>query len=191
MINLLGHKYYTEEDLRKMGFKSLGIDIRIGTKATIRDPSIVTIGNHVAIDDFVMIAPTTDIGNYVHISRFTSIAGPIECYCKLDDFSGISERCSLICGSEDYSGDHLTNPTIPHKFRKIITGKIIMEKYSLLGTNVVVAPNVIIGEGTAVGACSFVNKTLAPWGIYFGIPAIRKKERSKKMIEAAKQLEGI
>jgi len=190
VMNKLGMKYYTEDELRKMGFKSVGKDVRVGTRAIIRDPSIVSIGNHVAIDDFVVILPTVDIGNYVHITRFTSISGSRDSYCRISDYAGISERCSLICGTDDFSGEYLANPTIPIQYRKVTNGRIILEKYVQLGANVTILPNVTIGEGTAVGACSLVTKSLDPWGIYVGIPVIRKKERSRQMVELAKDLEA-
>ena len=36
-----------------------------------------------------------------------------------------------------------------------------------------------IGEGAVIGANSFVNKDLDPWGIYVGSPAKKIGERKK------------
>lgn len=44
-------------------------------------------------------------------------------------------------------------------------------------------PNLTIQEGSVVGAMSFVNKTLEPWGIYAGIPVYKLKDRSKRLLE--------
>ena len=44
-------------------------------------------------------------------------------------------------------------------------------------------PNVTLEEGVAVGALSFVNKSLKEWNIYVGSPVRLLKERSKKIID--------
>ena len=57
-----------------------------------------------------------------------------------------------------------------------------MEKYAQIGANVLVFPKLTIGEGCVVGACSMVRKNLAPWGLYYGMPVKRVKERNKGML---------
>lgn len=47
-----------------------------------------------------------------------------------------------------------------------------------IGANSVIMP-VKIGEGTVVGAGSFVNKDLEPWGVYVGSPARKISQREK------------
>ena len=44
-------------------------------------------------------------------------------------------------------------------------------------------PGVEIAEGCAIGALSIVNKSTEPWGIYFGTPVRRIKNRSKNLLE--------
>jgi len=175
--------YYDENELRTMGFKSVGIDVRVSKYAIIKYPNEVSIGNHVAIDSFVYISVRMDIGNRVHIPPFTGISGGKKSYCCFEDYTFCSEGCKIICGSDDYVGIGLPNPMIPEKFRvPVIYGEIIFKKFSGIGANVTVFPNVTIGEGTLVGACSLVTKSLEPWGIYRGIPAQRMKERQKDAI---------
>jgi galactoside O-acetyltransferase len=41
-------------------------------------------------------------------------------------------------------------------------------------------PAVSIGEGTAVGALSFVAKSLDQWSIYFGSPARKVGQRADR-----------
>ena len=62
-------------------------------------------------------------------------------------------------------------------------GPVVMEKYTQIGASCVVMPNLTIQEGSVVGAMSFVNKTLEPWGIYAGIPVYKLKDRSKRLLE--------
>ena len=86
----------------------------------------------------------------------------------MEDFSGLSAGCRIITGSDDFSGNSLTNLTIPKEYRNITVGKIIIGKHATLGSNVVVMPNVTIGEGCVVSAGAIVNKNLEPWSIYVG-----------------------
>ena len=50
-------------------------------------------------------------------------------------------------------------------------------------------PGVEIGEGCSFGAMSFVNKSTEPWGVYVGIPCVKKSERSKEMLCFLKEIE--
>jgi acetyltransferase-like isoleucine patch superfamily enzyme len=45
--------------------------------------------------------------------------------------------------------------------------------------NSVVMPGVTVGEGAVVGACSFVNRDVAPYKIAAGVPARVIKERPR------------
>ena len=84
---------------------------------------------------------------------------------------------------DDFSGDYLIGPVHPESVTHVTGGTVIVKKYTQIGANVLVFPNLTIGEGCVVGACSMVRKDLAPWGIYYGIPAIRMKERSRGLLK--------
>lgn len=178
---MIGDKdaFYTEKELRRMGFKSVGEDVRVSKLAVIRYPEEITIGSHVAIDPFVYISVKMDIGSYVHIPPFGGISGGKQSYCRLEDFSFTSEGCKLVCGSDDFSkGTGLGGPTIPKKYRGDMTyGTIVLKQMAGLGTNVTILPNITIETGSMVGACSLVTKNTIPWGLYYGIPAKLAKMR--------------
>ena len=53
----------------------------------------------------------------------------------------------------------------------------------IIGANSIIFPNVIVGEGTAVGAMSMVKESLDDWYIYAGVPVRKVKPRQKKMLE--------
>ena len=101
----------------------------------------------------------------------------------MDDFSGLSAGCRLITGSDDFSGASLTNLTIPKEFRNITVGKIHIGKHAILGSNVVVMPNVSIGEGCVVSAGAIVNKDLEPWSVYAGYNPKKVASRDKARIQ--------
>ncbi|HEK2134322.1 TPA: acyltransferase, partial [Proteus mirabilis] len=88
----------------------------------------------------------------------------------------------VFTGSDDYSGRTMTNPTIPLKYKNLKEKNIIIGKHAIIGTNSIIMPGVTIAEGTAVGALSMVTKSTKPWGIYFGNPAKRIKERKKDLL---------
>jgi len=163
--------------------KYCGKDVRIAGSVVIKYPELASIGNHVAIDEFCYITTALEIGDYVHIAPFCSIIGGKSACCVLRDFSGLAAGCRIICGSDDYLGSGLTNPTVPDAYHADLhIEPVILEKHALLGTNCVVYPGVILSEGATVGTCSLVTKSLAPWQVYFGIPARPYKERERRKI---------
>jgi acetyltransferase-like isoleucine patch superfamily enzyme len=134
----------------------------------VGDLSKFKLGAHSQIDDFVFCntGASCDIGRNVHISSFCSIIGGGELI--MEDFSGLSAGCRLITGSDDFTGPYLTNPTVPAAYTHVRCGSIRICRHAVLGTNVIVFPDVIIGEGAAVGAGAIVRKNLEPWTIYAG-----------------------
>jgi galactoside O-acetyltransferase len=144
---------------------------------------LVTIGNHVAIDPFCYVTTGLQIRDYVHIGPLCSIIGGRNALCVLNDYAGLSAGCRIVCGSEDYLGSGLTNPTVPMPYRADRhIAPVILEKHAVLGTNCVVHPGVTIGEGAAVGSCSLITKSLESWQVYSGVPCRPVKQRQRDRI---------
>jgi galactoside O-acetyltransferase len=163
--------------------KSCGADVRIASTVIIKHPELVSIGDHVAIDDFTYITTAIEIGSYVHIGPHCSIIGGRDALCCIRDFAGLSAGCRLICASDDYLGSGLTNPLVPAAYRaQVRSSPVVLEKHAVLGTNCVVHPGVTIGEGAAVGSMSLVTRSLAPWYVYMGTPAKPYKKRDASTI---------
>jgi len=101
----------------------------------------------------------------------------------LSDFSGLAYAVKIFSQSDDYSGSSLTNPTIPKKYKNEKISAVHLGRHVIIGANSVVLAGVNIAEGCSVGAMSLVTKSTEPWGIYFGSPARRIKNRSKEVIE--------
>lgn len=179
----IGERFYSDQDLKNFGFKSIGNNVKIKKNVGIFFTENVSIGNNVRIDDFtIIVASGSDviIGNNVHIAANCYIAGSDG--FEMKDFSGLAPGVMIFSGSDDYSGKKLTNPTIPKKYIGGICGKVTLEKHVIIGAGAVVLPKLTIGEGVSVGALSLVNKTLKPWGVYFGMPVKRLRERSRDML---------
>lgn len=171
--------FYTEEELKKIGFKSLGKEVYISKKASIYGAENISIGNYVRIDDFCILSGNIEIGNYVHIGAYVALYGKKG--IKINDFCGCSARCTIYSATDDFSGEYMISPMVPEELTNVTGGKVTLEKFVQLGANTVVMPDVTIKEGTSVGAMSFVNKSLEEWGIYVGIPCRKIKDRKRNI----------
>jgi len=174
--------FYTHSELNKLGFKSLGNNVKISRNAIFYGLSRTIIGNDVRIDDYCIISAGSGgiiIGNYVHIGIFCSLQGDGK--ITLNDFSGISSRVSLYSSNEDYFGNYLTNPTIPDKFRKLTVKDIYIDKHVIVGSGSIILPGVNLQIGVAIGAMSLVDRNCDSFFIYKGNP-LKKIVRRKKNI---------
>ena len=173
--------FLSKEELKKIGFKSIGENVKISRNASIYSPGKISIGNNVRIDDFCILSGKIIVRNNIHISAYCALYGGETII--LDDFSGLSPRCTLFSATDDFLGDYLIGPQNTKFSRNVIKGEIKLNKYCQLGANTVVLPNVNIGEGSVTGAMSLVNKNLDKWGIYVGSPVKKIKDRSKKLLK--------
>jgi acetyltransferase-like isoleucine patch superfamily enzyme len=171
-------------DPREFGFRRVGRNVRIYSGAKIIGAEYITLGDDIIIDDFVFIyahAPTI-IGSHVHIASFCSLVGGGD--LRIGDFCSLSSGVRVLTGSDDFQGGGLTNSTIPAEFRHVSRSHVYIGRHAMIGTNTVLLPGISIGEGSAVGAGSLVNRDLAPWGIYAGSPARRIRARPSEQILA-------
>ena len=170
-------------------FLKKGLDIMIHDTVLIKHMNKVTMKNHIAIDPGVIISTKCNIGNYVHVAPYCCFIGGKKSYIELNDFSFVAAGTKLVAGSEKYLGEGLIGPTINEKYREIVHGKIIFEKYSGCGVNSVILPNIKLGEGSVLGANSLLIEDTEPWTVYAGSPAKPVKKREKeKIISYSKDL---
>jgi len=174
--------YYDNNELLEMGFISVGKNVSVSKKASIYNCEKIVIGDNVRIDDFCVLSGRISFGSHIHIANFCLLAGGDE-GITMDDFSGLAYGCYVFTRSDDYSGQTLTNPQIPEKYRnKTIKDPIKIGKHSICGTNTIILPGANIAEGTSTGAFTLVTKPTEPWGIYSGIPAKRIKDRKTELL---------
>ncbi len=175
------NSFYSGEELEQIGFRSLGNDVRLSRKASIYDAENIEIGNHVRIDDFCILSGRIRLGDHIHISAYSALfAGDYG--IMMEDFTTLSSRCAIYALTDDYSGEYMTNPTVPEECRHVTGGQVVIKRHVIIGTGSTILPNLTIGEGTAVGSMSLVRESLDPWGIYVGIPCQRVKERVRKLL---------
>lgn len=180
------NSFYSEEELKEIGFKSVGSNVLISKKCSIYGAQSISIGNNVRIDDFCILSGKIELSNYIHIAAGSMLFAGNE-GILFEDFSGLSSRCAVYAASDDYSGEALTNPTVPDEYRKVTGGTVVFKRHSIIGAGSTILPNVIIGEGASVGSMSLINRSLDDWGIYVGIPCRKVKERSKRLLELEKE----
>lgn len=180
--------YLNNEELKKIGFKKIGLNVKVSKNSCIYSPESIELGNNVRIDDFCILSGNIKINNYVHIAAFCSLfgSGGIE----MKDFSGLSSRVSIYSASDDYLGEFLTGPCIPDQYRKITEGRVVLEKHSLVGTGSTILPGVKLGIGSALGSMSLLNKSTLDWKIYAGVPAKAIKERKNDLLKLEYKLKN-
>lgn len=171
--------------LTALGFKSLGVNVKISDKASIYNPELIEIGDDSRVDDFSVISGKVIIGRNVHIAVFCNIAGG-EVGVTIEDFCGLAYGCHVFTQSDDYSGLSLTNPTVPDRFKIEKKRLVHIKRHSIVGVKSVIFPGVILEEGTSVGAMSLVTKSTKEWSVYFGIPAKLLMPRKRELLELEK-----
>lgn len=173
--------FYSQSELVEIGFKKLGIDVKISKNASIYSPEKMIIGDHVRIDDFCILSGEIILGSYIHISAYTAIYGRFG--VELHDFVTVSGRVMIYSQTDDYSGDYLTNPMVSAKYTNVTGGKVVLKKHAIIGVGSVILPNLIVEEGGCLGAMSLLKSNIPEWEVYAGTPAKRIKSRSRKLIE--------
>ena len=91
--------YYTEDELRAAGFKSVGTNVRVAKNNTIIGPENISIGDNVRVDGYCAIVAAREgwlrIGSYVHIGGW--------CYLSAGDGIAMDDFCGPSQGVRIYS----------------------------------------------------------------------------------------
>ena len=153
----------------------------VSRKTSIYWGKTISIGDNVRIDDFCILFGHIKIGSNIHISAYCGLYG--QCGIIMEDYTGLSPRVTVLSSTDDFGGDYLIGPMLPDSERNVIGGTITIKKYTHIGTHSVIMPGVVIKEGVAVGAMSFVNRNLDSWGVYCGTPVRRIKDRKKGLLK--------
>lgn len=175
------NSFYDESEIKNLGFKSVGENVLISRQAQFYNHENISIGDFVRIDDFCILSGHIKLGSNIHISAYCALYGRFG--IELEDFSGLSPRCTLFSGTDDFGGDYLVGPMAPVEFTNVTGAKIHIYKFSQVGSGTVVMPGVIINEGVAIGAMSLVKNSLEAWSVYAGVPVKKIKDRKKGLLK--------
>ena len=173
-----------------MNFKNLGTNVLISNKASIIKPEKISIGDNVRIDDFSLLYGSLNIGRNVHITPMC-LLGAGNTNITIGDFCTLAYGVKIFSQSDDYLNGHMTGSTIDKSLKKDTCESVLLEKFVIIGANSVIFPGCVLKEGSAIGACSLVNRDTKPWGIYYGIPAKFKKKRKTISIDKIKNFKLI
>ena len=180
------NSFFSREELLKIGFKQVGINVKISRKASFYAPNKISIGNNVRIDDFCILSGNITIGNYIHIAAYSALYGG-DAGIVLDDFVNISSRVCIYSVSDDYSGKSMTNPMLPDNLKEVVSQKVHLKKHVIIGSTSVVLPGAILEEGSAFGSFSLINHSSEPWSINIGIPFKKIRNRSKNILNIERE----
>jgi acetyltransferase-like isoleucine patch superfamily enzyme len=174
-------------------FRKMGSGVILGKGITLRHPGKISLGDQVAIDDYVLLDASGVEGTYVHlgdqviISRNCVIqgkSGPLTIGARTDigcntiitsPAAGIQiGQAVLIAGNcyiggSRYIADQLDVPMMDQGIYS--KGPVIIEDGCWLGAGVTVLDGVRIGKGSIVGAGAVVTKDLPDYAVATGIPA--------------------
>jgi galactoside O-acetyltransferase len=173
----------SRQQLLEMGFAEVGDPVFISDKASFYGCSRIRLGHHVRIDDFAVLSAGEggiSIGNYIHIAVYSCLIGAGGIH--IDDFANISSRVSVYSSSDDYSGETMTNPMVPDAYKAVQHAPVLIGRHVIIGAGTVVLPGVTLADGVAIGALSLVNQDCASFGIYAGVPAVWRKDRSQQLL---------
>lgn len=180
--------FIPEDELNRMGFASLGQGVKLSRHASLHGISRISIGDNSRIDDFAVLSAGKGgifIGRHVHVAVFCSLIGKGR--IELHDFANLSGRTSIYSSSDDFSGVHMTNPTIPAEYLGVVSEPVIVGKHCVVGSGSVLLPGTVMREGSTVGALSLAKGELEEFTMYAGIPA--KSIRARKRDLLAKEAE--
>lgn len=182
--------YLSQRELEEVGFKHLGINVKLSNKASIYNPENISFDDNCRVDDFCILSAGSGgvhIGKYVHIAAYSSLIGNEEIF--LDDFSGLSSRVSVYSSNDDYSGDYMAHPTIPSEFRNVDSKPVFIGRHVIVGSGSIILPGANLKDGVSIGALSLVNGRYEykEFTIYAGVPAKYIKKRSTKLLELERQ----
>ena len=158
--------------------KSCGEGVKLNQFAKIVKPEVVELGDHCRICDFGFIYGGTGvkIGKYTDFQPHTTIWGGGE--CVIGDRVSTGPGTTFLTATYSYAPGMKMVDGLGDGNTKTLGGKCEIGNDVYIGANCVIMP-VKIGEGAVVGAGSFVNKDLEPWGVYVGSPARKIAEREK------------
>ncbi len=184
----LGGSYYTRDELLSAGFKKVGENVKIHSKASLYGIENIEIGSHVRIDDFTVIIATgrLTIGNYVSIPNFCFLGAKNG--ISIGNFVTLAPGVKIFSASDDYGGNWLTGVAVPPEMTGGKHAPVAIEDHVIIGAGSIVLPGCTLAAGCSIGALSLIKSDLAEWGIYAGIPAVRIKERKKNLTAYAEQL---
>lgn len=189
MHNPFDPGYYRAEELRALGFARVGEGTCVARNCTIVGLENIYLGDAVRIDGYTTIIADKGlvrIGSHVHIcsSSVLGARGGIE----IGDFSSLSHGVKILSAIDDFSGELMTNSTLPEELVRIQVAPIRLGKHVPVGTGAILLPGSVLETGAAISAMSVVVGTVPEWMICGGNPAKPIRPRSRNLLTSQGQV---
>lgn len=185
-------RFMREAELRELGVGEVGENVAVHETCVLVALEAMRFGSNVRVDPFTLLSAAggwLQVGDFVHVSSHCSVSGGSG--VELGDFSGLSAGVRIFSRSDDYTGEHLTNPTVPGAFTAPPAERPVrLGRHVIVGAGAIVLPQVEIGEGASVGAGALINRSLKPWGIYAGSPAKFLRNRRQDILDHERRLKA-
>lgn len=179
--------FLAQKLVEKMNFAHVGSNVKISDSARFYFPENIYLSDDCRVDDFAVLSGHIKLGKNVHVALQCNLVGG-QFGVEMKDYSGCAYGVTVIAQTDDYSGEALTNPTVPNEFTGVTGEKIVFGKHSIVGSHSVLLPGAKLGEGVAIGAMSLVRKPVEAWTIYSGNPLRKLANRSKNILRLEEQL---
>lgn len=189
LFGLPNMSVYTPEELERLGLRAFGKNVRISRKASLYNPTQISIGDHVRIDDFCVLSAGVggiEIGNYIHVAVYSALIGAGR--IRVMDFANLSSRVTVYSSNDDYSGMYMTNPMVPVEHTNVSSQPVDIGKHVIIGSGSIVLPGCDLQQGVAIGSLSLVKGRCDEFGVYAGVPAKRISERRRDLLAHEKLL---
>lgn len=143
---------FLRELIFKLMFKKYGVKNNIDYKTYFRYPSKIKIGSNVWINRGCLL-----FGSY-HIKEAEIILG---------NNIALGPNVTIFSASHDYKFLNLPDTA----------ESVVIEDNVWIGGNSTILPGVVIGEGSIIGAGSIVTRSIPPYSVAIGSPAVVVKRR--------------
>jgi acetyltransferase-like isoleucine patch superfamily enzyme len=158
----------------------------VSSNSRIRHQAHFVIGEDSIVDDFCYFSTKVRIGRCTHIASGCSIAGGADMQFQIGDFCSLSSGVKVWCTSDDFVNDLVTiiPPDLEQVKRHLIRGDVVLDNYTVVGSNSLIMPGNHLPEGAAIGALSFVPAAFEfrPWSVYAGIPIRFLRPRNQESV---------
>lgn len=183
--------FYSDAELHQLGLGSVGKGVKLSRRASLHGAARIALGDHARIDDFCVLSAGAGgiaIGRHVHIAVFCGLLGRER--IEIGDYAGLSSRVTVYSSNDDYSGEFMSNPTVPDELSHVVSAPVRLGRHVIVGAGSVILPGCTLHEGSGVGSLSLIRGDCEAFGMYFGSPARRIGSRSTRMIELGDRLDA-
>jgi acetyltransferase-like isoleucine patch superfamily enzyme len=187
--NMVDISIFSRDELDAL-LGEVGDNVSIHRSVVVFNGKQIRLASNVRIDCFSLLSAGDEgieIGHHVHVAAGVHIFGGGG-RVLIQPFCGLSGRVSLYTATEDYSEGYMSNPLVPEDLKKLKRGGITLGRHTLVGASSVIMPGVKTGIGAAIGALSFVNKSIPEFTIVSDNPLRKVGTRGKLLLELEKKI---